>query len=152
MPLLTLKHHTLYYVTDGQLQNPPLLLLHGFLGSHQDFVPLLPALAQHFYCIIPDLPGHGQSIATVGHYGFPETAKALLSLLDFFNLSQTHVLGYSMGGRLALYLACEDSRRCQRVILESASPGLKTAEERLARIKRDQAIARQLETTPLPIF
>ncbi|MGD1866241.1 MAG: 2-succinyl-6-hydroxy-2,4-cyclohexadiene-1-carboxylate synthase [Phormidesmis sp.] len=146
------KHHTLHYVTRGNRTQPPLLLLHGFLGSHQDFAPVLPTLSLYFYCIVPDLPGHGQTKTEPDAYTFPKTAESLLALLSHLNICETHLLGYSMGGRLALYLACEFPDCFISVVLESASPGLKTAEQRVERRKRDGAIAHRLQTTPLSTF
>ena len=142
----------LYYRTTGKPLSPPLLLLHGFLGSHRDFDVLLPTLSQQFYCILVDLPGHGKSLSVLDRYTFSATATALLALLDQLKISQTHLLGYSMGGRLALYLLCHYPERFIRVVLESASPGLKTAEERKVRQERDEAIAHQLETAPISDF
>lgn len=152
MAFLHTEHHTLHYITAGERTQPGLLLLHGFLGSHQDFVPLLPKLSEHFHCVVPDLPGHGQTQTKPDSYTFAKTANALLALLAHLNISQTHLLGYSMGGRLALYLACEFPEHFRRVVLESASPGLKTVEEQAERRKWDSAIAHRLQTIPFPIF
>ncbi len=152
MPHFICENHTLYYTVDGDSANPPLLLLHGFLGSHADFTTLLPALSEHFYCIMPDLPGHGQTLTKPGCYTFPATAQVLLNLLTHLEIFQTHLLGYSMGGRLALYFTCHFPERLTRVVLESASPGLKTAQERQERVKQDEAISHQLATIPLPDF
>lgn len=109
-------------------------------------------LSLRFYCILPDLPGHGQTLSAPGDYTFSATAITLLTLLDHLNISRTHLLGYSMGGRLALYLLCHYPGRFMNTILESASPGLKTSEERKLRIERDEAIAQRLETIPLTDF
>jgi len=152
MPFFSSARHTLHYFAEGDPSRPSLLLLHGFLGSYQDFTPLLPTLSRHFYCIAPDLPGHGQTRTKPGSYTFPQTADALLALLKHLNISQTHLLGYSMGGRLALYLACKFPDSFVRVVVESASPGLKTAEERQRRRASDEAIAHRLQTTTLPTF
>jgi len=152
MPYLKAQQHHLHYTTTGDKNYPPLLLLHGFLGSQQDFSEIVPRLSEQFYCIVPDLPGHGNTQTHEGGYTFEATAKALLNLLDSLNTQQTHLLGYSMGGRLALYLTCFFPERFGRVVLESASPGLKTAEARQARVLKDEAIAQQLETTALPDF
>ncbi|MGD1897872.1 MAG: 2-succinyl-6-hydroxy-2,4-cyclohexadiene-1-carboxylate synthase [Phormidesmis sp.] len=152
MPILSTSYHNLHYVTAGESANPPLLLLHGFLGSHLDFAPIVSTLSHHFYCIVPDLPGHGQTLTQPSSYTFPRTADSLLLLLRSLNISQTHLLGYSMGGRLALYLTCKFPDYFVRVILESTSPGLKTAEERQQRREHDEAIAHRLQTTPFPIF
>lgn len=152
MPYLKCENHVLHYVTAGDSSNPPLLMLHGFLGSCEDFGAITPPLSQQFYCIIPDFPGHGKTQTNSGFYTFPTTAQALIELLNHLGIFQTNLLGYSMGGRLALYLVCCFAERFSRVILESASPGLKTAEERRLRVERDEAIAQQLQTTPLSDF
>ena len=144
--------HMLYFSTAGSLKNPPLLLLHGFLGSHADFSQIVSFLSKYFYCITPDLPGHGHTNTEPGHYTFLHTAKALLDLLDDLSISKTHILGYSMGGRIALYLACEFSDRVEKVILESASPGLKTTTERKLRQQQDDFTALRLLNSPFPDF
>lgn len=149
---IAITNYSFHYSIAGSPNNPPLLILHGFLGSHQDFLPLLPALSQHFYCIVPDLPGHGKTHTQTGFYGFEAIAQSLIHFLDALEISQTHLLGYSMGGRLALYLTCHFPNRLTRIALESASPGLKTAEERRERRVRDDAIAHQLETIPFSDF
>ena len=152
MPILSTEHHDLHYITQGQPQQPPLLLLHGFLGSHQDFISLLATFSQHFYCIVPDLPGHGQTRSQPNGYAFLATAQSLITLLRHLHITKTHLLGYSMGGRIALYLTCQFPEYFRRVVLESASPGLKSATERTHRRKHDQAIAQRLITTPLVTF
>lgn len=149
MPFLALKTHTLHYTAVGDATHPSLLLLHGFLGSHRDFVGILPALCDQFYCIVPDLPGHGETTTQLDGYTFKATAQALLALLEALGIARSHLLGYSMGGRLALYLLCYFPGRFRCAVLESASPGLKTAEERRERRARDQAIAQQIQSTPL---
>lgn len=152
MPTFSTEYHSLHYVTKGNSNKPPLLLLHGFLGSHQDFAEIVDILSQRFYCILPDLPGHGGTRSHSNSYTFPKTAESLLALLRHLCISKTHLLGYSMGGRLALYLVCKFPDYFLRVMLESASPGLRTAEERKERRERDGAIAHKLKIVPLPIF
>lgn len=146
------QNHIFYYAIAGHPTAPPLLLLHGFLGSHQDFAGVLPALSQRFYCLVPDLPGHGQTVTGQGGYAFEAIAQALIEFIDQLALPSAYLLGYSMGGRLALYLACRFPIRFIGTVLESASPGLKTANERQLRLEKDEAIARQLETMPLSDF
>lgn len=142
----------LSYVTTGIRQHPPLLLLHGFLGSGDDFALLLPIFSNHFYCITVDLPGHGSTNTELGGYTFSRTAHALIDLLDSLNVHKAHVLGYSMGGRIALYSACAFSDRIATLTLESASPGLKTATERSQRQQQDDLSALRLLKMPLPGF
>ncbi len=152
MPHLKQQNHTLHYVAAGNPSHPPLLMLHGFLGSHQDFSTVLPALSHSFYCIIPDFPGHGKTLTNPDCYTFPIAAQAFVNLLDHLDIVKAHLLGYSMGGRLALYLVCQWPERFASVALESASPGLETAEQRRLRVEKDEAIARKLETLPLSDF
>ena len=149
---LTTPSHRLHYKTAGAPSQPPLLILHGFLGSCEDFSGVLPLLSEHFYCILPDLSGHGKTTTFSGGYCFAETARSLITLLNSLHIERSHLLGYSMGGRIALYLAITYPHRIAQTILESASPGLRTAQERQARIEKDDALAHQLETLPLPEF
>ncbi len=142
----------IHYTTTGNPQNPPLLLLHGFLGSHADFSSILSSLSTYFYCIACDLPGHGNTNTELGSYTFSHTARAILYLLNHLKVPKTNILGYSMGGRIALYFACEFPDRIEKVIIESASPGLKTERERKERQQQDDLVALRLLKTPLPDF
>lgn len=125
---------------------PVVLFLHGFLGSSRDFEPVMAQLSDQFCCIALDLPGHGQTAVEGGDdlYRMPDTANALVDWLDEHRIPTCLLVGYSMGGRLALYLAIHFAHRFPKVILESASPGLKTEPERQARLQYDRALADQL--------
>jgi 2-succinyl-6-hydroxy-2,4-cyclohexadiene-1-carboxylate synthase len=124
------------------------LFLHGFLGCGADWAPIIEGLGAEFHCIAPDLPGHGGATldALAGKCGFIATAKALLKRLDKEQVPQCALVGYSMGGRIALYLALRYPHRFPRVALESASPGLREESERAPRREQDEALARRLET------
>jgi 2-succinyl-6-hydroxy-2,4-cyclohexadiene-1-carboxylate synthase len=127
---MALSHKTL-----GNSAHPPLLMLHGFLGCVQDFRAIAPTT--NHYCLLPDLPGHGGNLA-MGDWAMGAAAAAVVNLLDGLAIDQTSLYGYSMGGRLALYLAVHWPDRFPKVILESASPGLETNVDRQARIERDR--------------
>jgi 2-succinyl-6-hydroxy-2,4-cyclohexadiene-1-carboxylate synthase len=152
LPYLTSQSHRLHYQTAGLPSRPAVLLLHGFLGNHRDFDSVVESLESNFYCILPDLPGHGRTQTQAGQYTFEATAQSLLSLLDHLHCPQVNLLGYSLGGRLALYMACQFPSRLLSLMLESASPGLETAAERQERVEKDEAIAHQLTTLPLQEF
>jgi 2-succinyl-6-hydroxy-2,4-cyclohexadiene-1-carboxylate synthase len=79
-------------------------------------------------------------------------ARDVEALLDHLQASPAHLLGYSMGGRLSLYLALHRPRRWISLILESASPGLATAAERARRAQKDEALAAFIEREGLPAF
>jgi 2-succinyl-6-hydroxy-2,4-cyclohexadiene-1-carboxylate synthase len=120
------------------------------MGSGNDFEEMGGLLARRFRLIAPDLPGHGNT----AHPDHPRCsmqscADALIEWLDGRGTHRPHLWGYSMGGRLALYLALHYPGRFDRVILESASPGLAAEDQRKARREHDEALARRLETEPL---
>ncbi len=144
---------TLHHTIAGRRAQPPVLFLHGFMGAVSDWIEVTDALRRTFFCIAADLPGHGQSA------GMDEEAstmagasRALVDLLDALALPQANVVGYSMGGRLALYFALHHPARCRKLVLESASPGLATEVERRARREVDEARAVRLETDDFGAF
>jgi 2-succinyl-6-hydroxy-2,4-cyclohexadiene-1-carboxylate synthase len=149
-----LKDYSYHLQTVGAELLPPVLWLHGFLGSCLDFEPVMLALSQRFYCVGIDLPGHGKTrvLGDESCYGMGAIALSLIQVLDRLNLSPCHLLGYSMGGRVALYLAIHYPQYFRSVILESASPGLATAAERRDRLTQDHAIAHRLQTDTLETF
>lgn len=144
----------LHYETRGAGDAPPLLLLHGFMGSSAEWDEVADALSGDYCLLIPDLPGHGAStgLPYPDSYTMHGAANALLTLLDAERLDCSAVVGYSMGGRLALYLALRHPERVERLLLESASPGLATEEERAARHAADEKLAQRLETEDLREF
>jgi 2-succinyl-6-hydroxy-2,4-cyclohexadiene-1-carboxylate synthase len=134
----------IHYITDGNSRHPPILWLHGFLGSCREFEPVIDRLKSEFYCIRIDLPGHGKTQWS-GDYSMERTAHAIAQFIDEQQLSKINLVGYSMGGRLALHLALNFPEKFPIAILESASPGLKTASERHTRYQQDLILADRLE-------
>lgn len=129
---------------------PALLFLHGFLGNRKDWNPIVPYFTDRFCCICVDLPGHGGTYAPAGQAGYTLDAVcgALNALLDARGIARAGVAGYSMGGRVALYYALAHPERVTRLVLESASPGLKTEAERRQRRRQDALLAERLEAMP----
>ena len=120
------------------------VFLHGFMGSSADWDGLTERLGKTFNYLYVDLPGHGRS--PLGAAGdFKETSEQITETLDAFELTAVHLLGYSMGGRLALYWALQYPRRVQTLVLESASPGLRNATERNERKLAEEKIAEKLQ-------
>jgi 2-succinyl-6-hydroxy-2,4-cyclohexadiene-1-carboxylate synthase len=136
------------YSLNGDRTLPPLILLHGWMGSCDDWNNVIELLNSRFYCIAIDLPGHGKTEVTGDDrsYEFIDTATGIVQLLIDLEIDRCTICGYSFGGRLALYLALEYPHRFDRVILESTSPGLPTITERQARIVSDDRIIQQLAT------
>jgi 2-succinyl-6-hydroxy-2,4-cyclohexadiene-1-carboxylate synthase len=135
-----------HFFTQGSPTNFPLVFLHGFLGSCQDFASIITHLSQDFYCLALDLPGHGktQVNGSPDYYKIDKIAQAIIDLLSQIRIKKCILLGYSMGGRLALYLALYYPSYFEKVIIESASPGLKTQPERELRLQQDYQLAEKL--------
>ena len=85
-------------------------------------------------------------------YAMSNTADALINLLDQLNIKKCFLVGYSMGGRLALYLTLHFPQRFSKIVLESASPGLKSQRDQLERIQRDFALAKKMEESNFSAF
>jgi pimeloyl-ACP methyl ester carboxylesterase len=83
----------------------PLVLLHGIGSTSEDFTAVRSLLEEHFDVLAPDLPGHGSSSRLSGRATVSGLADALESDLDALEVGRVHVLGNSLGGRLALELA-----------------------------------------------
>jgi len=143
----------LHYLATGNADGPLVALLHGFLGSHRDWDSLIEILGDRYYCVAIDLPGHGKSLGgRDGDYTVPSAATAIIDLIDTFDVSSFSIIGYSMGGRLALYLTSIYAMRIDALVIESASPGLQTIDERADRRARDEHWAAMLESGELEAF
>ena len=144
MPSPDIQHRTL---TTGVPASPGLLFLHGFLGSGRDWLPVAEQLADRFHCLMPDFPGHGGRRESVpaGAPAFHDAALGLLREVEPLHPERLHLVGYSMGGRMALYLALRFPERFTTATIVSASPGLRTEEERQQRRLSDDALAKSLE-------
>ena len=133
---------------------PALLLLHGFTGSAETWRPFLRELAARRRVIAPDLIGHGRTAAPddAARYRMDECVADLLALLDRLGVEEFAVLGYSMGGRVALHLALAVPERVRALVLESASPGITDPEERAERARSDEALAELIEREGIAAF
>lgn len=155
MPTITINDIQYHYVrSDDAGTQPPLVLLHGFTGSSANWQPLQQALSSDRTTIAIDLLGHGETDtpADPARYAMEPAARDLADLLDQIAPGPIDLLGYSMGGRLALYVATAYPNRIRRLILESASPGLADATARQARIASDEALADRIEAEGIAAF
>ncbi|MFN8503835.1 2-succinyl-6-hydroxy-2,4-cyclohexadiene-1-carboxylate synthase [Kouleothrix sp.] len=149
---ISINHINLYAEAAGE--GRPLLMLHGFTGSSATWRPLVGRLGPGIRSIAVDLIGHGKSSAPAraARYSMARCVADLLALLDKLNIARATVLGYSMGGRVALQLAAAAPQRVEALVLESASPGLASADERAARAAADDALADTIEREGLAAF
>lgn len=125
-----------------------MVCLHGFLGEPEDWQPVIAALPPTFRVRAPVLPGHD---------GTPPPGERFEAIVDALWTrmapelpTRFALVGYSLGGRLALALAARHPQRLSALVLEGAHPGLQTELERQARCDHDAAWAERFLDTPWP--
>jgi pimeloyl-ACP methyl ester carboxylesterase len=97
---------------------PTLLALHGLGATKVSFMSTISALSPRFRVIALDLPGFGDSVKPIGaSYDARFFARAVIALLDALELDRAHLIGNSLGGRIALEVALEYPGRVERLAL-----------------------------------
>jgi len=132
-----------------------IVLLHGFTGSSAAWGDeTLEQLADHLRVVAVDLIGHGQSSRPhdPARYAMDEVVADVVALLDAVDEPAPVLMGYSMGGRVAVATAVAHGQRLGALVLESASPGLRHQYERDARMAEDEALALRIEQDGLEAF
>jgi pimeloyl-ACP methyl ester carboxylesterase len=109
----------LYFETHGS--GRPLILLHGGLGSGEMFGPILPALAERHQVIAPDLQGHGRTADIDRPIDIRLMADDIAALIDHLGLDRPDVVGYSLGGGVALLTAVKYPAKVGRLVAASAN-------------------------------
>lgn len=100
-------------------EGPPLLLIHGISDESSSWMPVLPALAEHFTVIAPDLLGHGESDKPRADYSVAAFSNGMRDLLDVLDVDRATVVGHSLGGGVAAQLAYQYPERVERLVLVS---------------------------------
>lgn len=152
---MNVKLNDVQYYVEKRGTGFPLLLLHGFTGSSSTWYPLASVLGQTLSTMIMvDLLGHGKTEAPseVKRYDILKAAADLKLLLEKLAVNKVDLLGYSMGGRLAITFAALYPEMVRKLVLESTTPGLKTIKEREARIQLDTKLAEKIQTEGVKTF
>ncbi|MFN0061080.1 MAG: 2-succinyl-6-hydroxy-2,4-cyclohexadiene-1-carboxylate synthase [Myxococcaceae bacterium] len=136
------------------LGSQPLVLLHGFSGNKTSWRHFTPYWKDLYSVIAVDLPGHGESDAPPpGRAGFQATLDALDALVRERAREPVHVVGYSLGARMALHWALRGGGRVvSRLVLESGTPGLRRRKAQRARVRDDERWVSLLETKGVSAF
>ena len=139
-------HYTVYRFNEGATQTAPLIYLHGFGGTGALFDSFASRFQRTVYAI--DLLGHGSSSSPLNpeRYALDKQLHDLGSIITALSheAHSAHLLGYSMGGRLAMRLALQYPALFQSLTIESSSPGILSEEDREDRRKRDARLAESL--------
>ena len=130
----------------------PVTLLHGFTQSGRSWRELMAKLPAGYRWIVPDLRGHGETQIWKGASCSMEACTAdLVKLWDALEVERTHLVGYSMGGRLALHIAAHRPERVLSVFTIGAHAGLEE-DAREGRRRGDEALAQRIEKEGIEAF
>ncbi|EOA4402906.1 2-succinyl-6-hydroxy-2,4-cyclohexadiene-1-carboxylate synthase [Citrobacter amalonaticus] len=119
----------------AQSDSPWLVFLHGFSGDSQEWQPIGERLSG-FSRLYIDLPGHGGS-AEIRVSGFTDVISLLRDTLLSYNILKYWLVGYSLGGRVAMMAACQEMPGLCGLVVEGGHPGLQSDAERDARRDSD---------------
>lgn len=109
----------LYHESHGE--GRPLILLHGGLMSSETFAPLMPALTENHRVILVDLQGHGRTADIDRPIDHRLMAGDIAALIDHLGLEKPDVVGYSLGGGVALFTAVMYPEKVNRLVAISAN-------------------------------
>jgi 2-succinyl-6-hydroxy-2,4-cyclohexadiene-1-carboxylate synthase len=134
-------------------EGPPVVLLHGFTGRATNWRPVAERWPR-LHALAVDITGHGDSESPPdpARYTMDAFADDLAAVLDALRVERAALVGYSMGGRVALNFALRHPGRLTALVLESASPGIRDPAERASRVESDEALARRLEREGIEAF
>jgi pimeloyl-ACP methyl ester carboxylesterase len=108
----------MYYETHGS--GRPLVLLHGGLMSGEAFGPVVPALAASRQVILPDLQAHGRTADIDRPIDVRLMADDIAALIRHLGLERPDIMGYSMGGGVALFVAVRHPELVRKLVVVSA--------------------------------
>lgn len=148
--ILDVGDATLSYFVAGD--GTPVTLLHGFTQSGRSWRELIARMPQGYSWIVPDLRGHGETQTARGAPCTMDACTAdLVALWDSLGVERSHLVGYSMGGRLALHVATHRPDRLLSVVTIGAHAGLEP-EAREGRRLGDEALAERIEKEGVEAF
>lgn len=142
------------YNPEDLINKTPVLFLHGFTGSAGDWDFVTKNISSLFTPIFVDLVGHGSSAApdNMEKYFEKNQLEILDKLTDFLSIKNIILVGYSMGGRLALAFSIIYPEKIKGLVLESSSCGIKDNNERNERIKSDELLASSIAANGVSKF
>jgi 2-succinyl-6-hydroxy-2,4-cyclohexadiene-1-carboxylate synthase len=124
-----------------------LVFLHGFTQTRQSWRRTVAALGGRYRALTPDLPGHGQAAERR-----PASFAACAAYVRALAHDEFMLVGYSMGGRIALFTALMLREHVRRLVLVGVSPGIADAAEREERRRADEALAERIEAVGIDAF
>ncbi|XWS69567.1 hypothetical protein CRYUN_Cryun04dG0190100 [Craigia yunnanensis] len=144
-----------------RIEGSMIVFLHGFLGTSEEWVPIMHAISGSARCVSVDLPGHGvtkmknrvdDKAAHQPTLSIEIVANLLFKLIEHITPGKVTLVGYSMGARIVLYMALKFSDKIEGAVILSGSPGLEDTVARKIRRAKDDSRARSLIAHGLQLF
>jgi pimeloyl-ACP methyl ester carboxylesterase len=110
---------------------PPLMLLPAMTQTWDAWLPVIPALVQHFSVAAVDLRGHGASDQPARGYDLSDYAADIIALTERLGWRQPHVIGHSLGGSVARITEARQPGWARRIVIEDTPPRLDRADSRV---------------------
>lgn len=152
--IATINGIDVHYEVQNARAEKTLVFLHGFTGSTKTWHEVMKNLPQDWRMIAIDLVGHGKTASPkqVSFYTMEQQVALLESFFAFKKIEQFDLIGYSMGGRVALAYALTYPERIAKLVLESSSPGLENLADREARMESDNLLAARIQSEGVEAF
>ena len=131
---LTDDHIKITWRSDGQPENPPLLLANSLGTDLAMWDPQIEAWSKHYFIIRHDMRGHGTSEVAAAGFGIDRFARDVLGLLDHLEIDASDFVGLSLGGMVGQWLGINAPERLGRMILANTSAYMGPPESWDARI------------------
>jgi 2-succinyl-6-hydroxy-2,4-cyclohexadiene-1-carboxylate synthase len=148
--ILDVGDTSLSYFVAGE--GRPVTLLHGFTQSGRSWREVVAKMPAGWKWIVPDLRGHGETQIWRGSAcSMDACTQDLVKLWDALDVEKSHLVGYSMGGRLALHVAARRPERVLSVLTIGAHAGL-DEDARQGRRSGDEALAERIEKDGIEAF
>lgn len=99
----------------------PLIILHGLLGSLDNWQTIAKHMATYFEVLCMDLRNHGRS-GRDPHFSYEAMVNDVIETMQLLNIEKAHVLGHSMGGKVAMYTALSNPEKVQKLVVVDIAP------------------------------
>jgi len=109
----------LNYTQQGS--GPHILLIHGLFGSLDNLNMVAKPLREHYTVTSVDVRNHGDSFHE-NSMSYDELAQDIVNVMDHLSIESTHILGHSMGGKIAMWLAINHPKRVNKLIVADIAP------------------------------
>ena len=141
-----------HYHSRGSPGGLPVLFLHGFMAHGGIWLPTMEQLPEGFRSIALDLPGHGHTHADLNQLTFDTLSDAIIEFAVKTFGRPAILVGYSLGGRIALWTALRHPGYFCGLVLESANPGIENSAARKERLTLDKKWAEKLRQSDIRAF